>query len=87
MTEDATVDKKSALVTRRDATCPRCGAAFACGAGGADGSCWCAVLPALDGKPDPSRGCMCPACLQAALAAARIAATAVRTASPDPGQA
>lgn len=87
MTRQGTVDEKSALATRRDASCSRCGAAFACGAGGADGSCWCAALPALDGKPDPSRGCMCPACLQAALAAVHVAATAARTESPDPGQA
>jgi hypothetical protein len=30
--------------------------------------CWCADLPPLD--PTPGEGCLCPACLRAALATA-----------------
>jgi hypothetical protein len=44
-------------------TCPRCGAAFACGIG--TGSCWCAQLPPLAALPeDLPAACLCPACLR-----------------------
>ncbi len=63
-------------------TCARCGANFGCGA--ADAACWCAALPALQRHDLPlqplpapatatpgdvaATGCLCPACLAAALA-------------------
>ncbi|MCS7100426.1 MAG: cysteine-rich CWC family protein [Burkholderiaceae bacterium] len=52
-----------------DTRCSRCGAPFRCGLKDLDG-CWCARLPplpraALQGE----RGCLCEACLRAALRA------------------
>ncbi len=50
------------------ATCPRCGAAFACGAAGPD-PCACTRLVLGDALRQALRerftGCLCPACLQA----------------------
>lgn len=52
----------------RAKTCNACGAAFACGpgAGEAPATCWCQALPPLP-QIDPSKDCLCPACLKAAL--------------------
>jgi hypothetical protein len=55
--------------------CARCGAEFHCGL--ADpGGCWCARLPPLPRQAlAAGTGCLCEACLRAALAdAARAAA-------------
>ena len=41
--------------------CPRCGMAFACGAGSREG-CWCMELPSLLPVAENSR-CLCPDCL------------------------
>lgn len=40
-------------------TCPECGDAFACKAGG----CWCDHFPPLAPLPDPPSDCLCPRCL------------------------
>jgi hypothetical protein len=42
--------------------CPRCGARFECGMGGA-GPCWCADYPRVMPVPQANAGCYCPACL------------------------
>ncbi|HSH08726.1 MAG TPA: cysteine-rich CWC family protein [Burkholderiales bacterium] len=47
--------------------CARCGARFECGLQAGAERCWCAELPPLE--PAPGEGCLCPACLRAALAA------------------
>lgn len=49
--------------------CTDCGAAFRCGPGtGATAdACWCEALPHLP-DIDPAKDCLCPACLNAALA-------------------
>jgi len=47
--------------------CARCGAAFECGMAAGAERCWCAELPPL--KPTAGSGCLCPACLRAALEA------------------
>lgn len=49
--------------------CARCGAAFECGMQAGAERCWCAELPPL--APVPGQGCLCPACLSAAIAAAQ----------------
>lgn len=47
------------------AACPRCGAAFACGAEG--GACWCAELRPLPAdRIRNGEGCLCRACLEEA---------------------
>ena len=43
--------------------CPACGASFHCGKD--EARCWCVDLPAL--KPVPGLGCLCRACLEAAV--------------------
>ena len=56
------------------ATCPRCAALFVCGAHAA--SCWCETLAVLDLKRRPEdllgKGCLCEACLRAAISASLI---------------
>lgn len=54
----------------REKACSACGTPFACGpgTGEAPGACWCQDLPLLP-EIDPSKDCLCPACLKAALAA------------------
>jgi len=58
-----------------DATCPRCGAAFDCGADRPRADpCWCAEIPldaaTRDGLAAAFAGCLCPRCLTAAATAA-----------------
>jgi hypothetical protein len=47
--------------------CPRCGAAFGCGASA--GACWCAAEPLSPEAAARARAygdnCLCPACLEA----------------------
>ena len=45
--------------TTRIKTCPVCGDAFPCKAGG----CWCDSFPALAPSSDPQTDCLCPQCL------------------------
>jgi len=52
--------------------CAQCGAPLECGFDDPAG-CWCARLPPL-AKPLPGGACLCPVCLQCALAKAREAA-------------
>ncbi len=50
-------------------TCPRCGAAVACGMNNPDKPCWCTAYPAV--LPVPQAGaasCFCADCLQAVIA-------------------
>ncbi|KPK08246.1 MAG: hypothetical protein AMJ64_04015 [Betaproteobacteria bacterium SG8_39] len=54
--------------------CARCGLRFECGLEAGAERCWCAALPPL--KPVPGKGCLCPDCLRAALAAAQRASGA-----------
>jgi len=56
---------------RGASACARCGARFECGMQAGTAPCWCAALPPLD--PASGQGCLCPACLRAALAVARPA--------------
>ncbi|HSO05782.1 MAG TPA: cysteine-rich CWC family protein [Pelomicrobium sp.] len=50
-------------------TCARCGASFVCGLEAGHAACWCAVdFPATLPVPDENTGCLCPACLRAAIA-------------------
>lgn len=53
----------------RPKTCTECGAIFACGpgTGSTPGTCWCQDQPVLP-QIDPSKDCVCPVCLKAALA-------------------
>jgi hypothetical protein len=52
------------------AQCSRCGAAFTCGIE-QPGGCWCARLPVLPAAAvTADAGCLCEACLTAALARA-----------------
>jgi hypothetical protein len=45
--------------------CPRCGAAFHCGAAAGAAECWCYEAPPV--APDPEiEACLCPRCLGAA---------------------
>jgi len=50
-------------------TCPRCRAIFVCGATAA--TCWCETLAVVDMKRRPEdllgKGCLCEACLRAAI--------------------
>jgi hypothetical protein len=56
--------------------CARCGAPFTCGRDDPAG-CWCAALPHLPARAlDAAQGCLCPACLQQALARELPPATA-----------
>jgi len=50
-------------------TCPRCGEAFTCGV--AEAHCWCFDLPnvMLMDEAKMNEGCLCPACLRAAIEA------------------
>jgi hypothetical protein len=51
----------------RRLACARCGAAFGCAPGG----CWCAAEPYRLPMTDTAvEGCLCPACLRKAAAAA-----------------
>ena len=54
----------------REKACSVCGTPFTCGpgTGTAPATCWCQDLPLLP-EIDPSKDCLCPACLKAALAA------------------
>lgn len=67
MTKDAPtgIGGDPAATTR----CAACGLPFACGVAAGGSDCWCKALPALATPPDPATGCLCPACLRAALAA------------------
>lgn len=55
--------------------CARCGAPFTCGLLAGAARCWCADLPPiaapLPGLAGEHSGCLCPACLQAAVARAQ----------------
>lgn len=48
----------------KDKRCERCGAAFRCGDGGAEGGCWCADLPQVLPLPYGHGDCLCPDCLR-----------------------
>lgn len=48
----------------KDKRCERCGAAFRCGEGGANGACWCADLPQVLPLPYGHGDCLCPECLR-----------------------
>ena len=48
----------------KDKRCERCGVAFRCGDGGAQGGCWCAELPQVLPLPYGHGDCLCPECLQ-----------------------
>ena len=63
------VDDLMADNTAGRKACPRCGAEFVCGSVAGDSSCWCGVLPRLTFVDPAIPGCLCPACLKAALAA------------------
>lgn len=58
-----------------DVTCVRCTGHFVCRASAA--SCWCQSLPSLNLSSLPAelraRGCLCPACLRAAVTAQALA--------------
>jgi prepilin-type N-terminal cleavage/methylation domain-containing protein/prepilin-type processing-associated H-X9-DG protein len=49
-------------------TCPECGDAFACKAGG----CWCDHFPPLPRLPGPHTDCLCPNCLAKKIESARL---------------
>jgi hypothetical protein len=64
-----------------DATCPRCGAAFDCGADQPrTDPCWCAGVPldpgTRDGLAAAFAGCLCPSCLTSAVTATSTATAA-----------
>jgi uncharacterized protein len=51
--------------------CSECGAAFRCGATAGEKACWCFALPHRLPVPKESseaRGCLCPKCLEEAIA-------------------
>ena len=55
----------------RRLACARCGAAFECGTGGANGACWCMDEAVRMPMPDRAgEDCLCPNCLRAAGASA-----------------
>lgn len=62
------------------ATCPRCAATFVCAANAS--SCWCEALPVLDLTRRPKdllgKGCLCQACLHAAITQSSTAAAVAR---------
>ena len=74
---DVTGGAASDTGKRTSARCPRCYDSFPCGA--TAGSCWCQTLPPLGLSPQPpdlvGKGCLCAACLRAALRANRADCT------------
>jgi iron complex transport system substrate-binding protein len=55
----------------RTKTCSRCGAPFRCGPATGQDKCWCDALPSVGPIAGAASDCLCPACLQAAIAAKR----------------
>ena len=56
----------------RKRSCPQCGTVFTCEVAAGQSQCWCFTLPriiSLDESDD--KGCLCPACLGAKIAALR----------------
>src|SRR5581483_1246744 len=59
--------------------CAQCGAAFECGAHGSE-PCWCSHLPnVLPVRGAEEAGCLCPACLRAAIDAEQARRLTLRT--------
>jgi hypothetical protein len=67
------------------AACSACGATFTCGLRETAGPCWCAAQPLL-AEIDPALDCLCPACLDARLAAGRIPASSAAAEPAGAGQ-
>jgi prepilin-type N-terminal cleavage/methylation domain-containing protein/prepilin-type processing-associated H-X9-DG protein len=55
----------------RTKVCQVCGATFLCGPKPDTGRCWCDELPSLPPGAAPGADCLCPGCLEKAVAAAR----------------
>jgi hypothetical protein len=69
MTPDNTAMIPAPLMPLRRLACQRCGGAFECGTGGADGACWCMAESTRLPMPETAAAdCLCPACLSEALA-------------------
>src|SRR5712692_4800483 len=49
-------------------SCSSCGVSFTCGPTSGEQGCWCEALPHVSLVADADQDCLCPACLNAAIA-------------------